>query len=162
VCSWPWWNDNHVGKLLGQKTVDEILTLTYYLPPIGNNVQKKHMFCWLELFRFTPFPKTRNGSWGSGLNEELHPPRIGCNSECGCSLVPSRTLNLHISKPLVMFLDGFFTLFIGSRPDSGFSSVHNLQFGYLALGIQINNHTQNQSKTSNTPDYQVWQKLYYF
>jgi len=66
------------------------------------------------------------------------------------NVVPSHTLNLHIPKPLVMFFNGFFTLLIGSRPDSGFSSVHNLQFGYLALGIQINNHTQNQSKTSNT------------
>jgi hypothetical protein len=45
-----------------------------------------------------------------------------------------------------MFLDGFFTLLIGSRPDSGFSSVHNLQFGYLALGIQINNHTETSIK----------------
>jgi hypothetical protein len=50
-----------------------------------------------------------------------------------------------------MFLDGFFTLLIGFKPNFGFSSVRNLQFGYLALGIQINNHTQNQSKTSNTP-----------
>jgi len=59
-----------------------------------------------------------------------------------------------------MFFDGFFTLLIGSKPDFGFSSVHNLQFGYIALGIQINDHTQNQCKTSNTPvEYQVQQKL---
>jgi hypothetical protein len=88
-------------------------------------------------------PFRLNGSWGSGLNEDLHPSRMGCNSQCGCWLVPSRTLNLHIPKPLAMFFNGFFTLLIGSRPNSGFSSVHNLQFGCLALGIQINIHTQN-------------------